>query len=462
VLSALTVYYLRDRNPIWKTTIEKMIDRLAALAIQRGDYAYYPDGMLQPNATYGSYQEMPKGIMSIEWGGNGRLIQSLSQYYRASGYEPAIVLAKKLTNYLCLHSEHYTPDGAWAISDMEKSWLPQFNLADVKLGGHSTHAIGAYAVIEYGLAVHDRQAIDFSRAVFDWAIANSVPSIGFFPEFLVPGYHTCETCMVADMLTLGVKLSASGAADYWDGVDRWVRNQFAEHQLTSTDWVYQMAERQPRKPVQANETADRVAERNVGAFAGWAAPNDFSPDRYTGNEATFMHCCMGNGTRAMYYVWQHIADFKDDELRINLLLNRASAWADVYSHVPYQGKVDIAVKKNLGAIAIRVPEWIESGSALVNMTRNGHPVAAIWQGRYVQAGDAKAGDRFTMSFPITTHIVRQTIAGVDYTLEMKGNTVISISPGGKNGPLYRREFMRADIAPQLKVRRFISDQPIAW
>jgi Beta-L-arabinofuranosidase, GH127 len=461
VLSAMTIYYLRDGNPMWRDAGQKMIDRLVKLAVYKDDYAYYPDGMLEPNATYGSVTEMPIGARSVEWGGNGRLIQGLSQFYLATGYEPSIQLAAKLTKYLAVYSQSYTPDGAWLISDVEKSWLKSFDLTNLRQGGHSTHAIGAYCMLEYGLAVHDREANNYARGIFEWARANSVPRTGFFPEFLVPGYHTCETCIVADQITLAVKLSAGGIGDYWDDVDRWVRNQFTEQQLTSTDWVYQMAERQPRKPVQPNETADRVAERNVGAFAGWAAPNDFTR-RYLGYESTFMHCCMGNGTRAMYYTWEHILEQKPDELRVHLLLNRASAWADIYSHVPYQGKVEVKLKKSFPDLVLRVPEWIETGSSQVKATRGGAPLRLTWEGRYVRTGPVNQGDVVTLTFPIATQTVKEMIAGTEYTLEIKGNTVVSISPGGENGPLYRREYFRAGVAPTKKVQRFVAEKPLLW
>jgi Beta-L-arabinofuranosidase, GH127 len=463
VLSAITIYYIRDQNPMWRATAEKMIQRLWQLAIDRGDYVYYPDGILEPNGSYGLHTQMPTGVECIEWGGGGRLIQSLAQYYRATGYEPALQLAAKLTNYVQMQSQFYNPDGAWLLTDTEKSWLPMFDLKNVKQGGHSTHAIGAYAVLEYGLIAKDRSVNEFARGIFDWARTNGVPRTGFFAEFMVPGYHTCETCMVADMLALAVKLSSGGYGDYWDDVDRWVRNQFAEQQLTSTDWVYRMAERQPRKPVDASETADRVPERNLGAFAGWAAPNDFSPQKYTGNEGTFMHCCMGNGTRAMYYVWEHIIEQKDnDELRVNLLLNRASPWADIYSHIPYQGKVEIKLKKSCRDLVVRAPEWIETGSPQLKATRAGSAVKLTWEGRYVRTGPLHDGDTLALSFPIELQTVKLMMANTIYTLEIKGNTVVSISPGGENGPLYQREYMKADAAPTIKVKRFVSKQSILW
>jgi hypothetical protein len=43
------------------------------------------------------------------------------------------------------------------------------------------------------------------------------------------------------------------------------------------------------------------------------------------------HCCTGSSSRSLYYVWEHMLEHKGDELRVNLLLNRASRLADVYS-----------------------------------------------------------------------------------------------------------------------------------
>jgi len=225
--------------------------------------------------------------------------------------------------------------------------------------------------------------------------------------------------------------------------------------------VYRTAEKCPRKPVAFNETADKVPERNVGGFAGWASPNEFT-HRYLGIEASIMHCCMGNGTRALYYVWEHIVDFRDHELKVNLLMNRASPWADVYSHVPYEGRVDVKMKKGCGALLVRAPEWIESGSALIKATRNGSALPLTWQGRYVKATALNAGDRVQVAFPINDRTVKQTIAGVEYTLDIRGNTVVSMSPGGENIPLYKREHLKADKAPPLKVKRFVSEQFVSW
>jgi len=86
----------------------------------------------------------------------------------------------------------------------------------------------------------------------------------------MPHFDVCETDTIADMLAMALKMSAAGVADYWDDADRWTRNHFAESQITSTEWINRLAERSPKKPVAWNETGDRVAERSIGAFAGWS------------------------------------------------------------------------------------------------------------------------------------------------------------------------------------------------
>jgi len=50
------------------------------------------------------------------------------------------------------------------------------------------------------------------------------------------GHETCETCETADMMLLGLKLTLAGAGEYWEDVDRCLRNQFVENQITRADW----------------------------------------------------------------------------------------------------------------------------------------------------------------------------------------------------------------------------------
>jgi hypothetical protein len=462
IISTMTVYYLRDGNPMWKDTIEKMIQRLAALAIVQGDYAYMPGGSIEPNGNYGP-GPMPLGRMADDT--NARLIQGLAQYYKVTGYEPARDLAGKLTRYMRLHAQYYEPDGTPLVGSDEKSdiWFQQYGIEQVRHGGHGhSHGIGLLSVLEYAAAVNDGEALAFVRTGYEWLKVNSSSSslVGFFPEVFVPGYDRSETCINADMVAIALKLTDAGAGDYWDDADRWARNHFFESQLIDPAWVHRLGERSPAHKVAPNETSDHVAERSVGAFAGystgndWVAPTQDHPD-------SIQHCCTGQACRTMYYLWQHILDFRSGSLYVNLLLNRASTWCDVHSYVPYEGKVDLKIKKTCDRTLIRMQEWVPGGSEQVSCEVNGRPRSIQWQGRYVDLGKAKPGDTITVKFPSSERTIQETIGGVSYKLEIRGNTVISIDPPGRNGPLYERTYYRQPVGWR-KVDRFVPEREIAW
>src|SRR5439155_6741550 len=116
-------------------------------------------------------------------------------------------------------------------------------------------------------------------------------------------------------------------------------------------------------PVQYNETSDHAVERSLGAFAGYTSGNDYDISSGGVMDPTGVaNCCTGNGTRTIFYAWQRMLDYKNNELRVHLLLNRASAWADVQSYIPYQGRLDLKIKKPCDSVLVRVPEWIEDRS----------------------------------------------------------------------------------------------------
>jgi len=475
MIGTMTIYFLRDGNPMWTATINKMIERLAVLAIQREDYCYFAPGSFEPNATVPPDAPMPLGsTWGVSW--NTRLIQGLMQYYRVSSHEPARILAEKLVKYTRYHGEIFEPEGPWfldpeirgeskslAVSD---SIRKKYYVEGLKRGGHGHgHGIGVLAMLEYADATHDGDLLQFCKTSFEWARNpgseyGASTLVGWFPEFYVPHYPSCEGCIVGDMISMATKLSAAGVGDYWDDVDRWVRNQFAEQQLTSVDWVYRLAAREPRKPVGPFEVAERAPERNVGAYAGGASANDFALGVASSGIG---HCCTGTCTRTIYYVWEKMVENRNGRLRVNLLLNRASRWADVYSYIPYQGRVDVKMKEPSREVVIRAPEWVESQSPQIECKVNGTPRPLAWAGRYVSAGAVKAGDLVMLTFPMEERTVREQIGGQPYAMVIKGNTVVSIDPAGKNVPLYLgRERYRTSQVAWRQVQRFVPDKEVVW
>jgi len=454
-VATMTAYYLRDKNPMWKQAAERMIQRVGEVAIDKGDYAYV-SGSWEPYAKISRDAPMPVDVVAEET--NGRLIQGFVQYYKVSGYEPALELAGKFTKFVRYHAPYFDAQGRF----LPEKYITQ--RSGWALGGaFHAHTLELLCMLEYATAANDHETTDFVKASYEW-ITKKCPElfgasslVGWFPETCVPTHpHPwCEACGFADMVALAVKLGAGGTGDYWDDLDRWMRNHVAEAQLTDVDWVYRQTEHSPRKPVRSHETAYWVPERNVGAWAGWAHGNEWGRG--------VSDCCTGNSARALYYAWEYMLEHQGGELRLNMLANRASQWADVYSYIPYKGRVDMKMKQACGSVKVRAPEWIRSESPELVCNLNGSPRRLNWQGRYVDAGAAKAGDLLSISFPIQERTVKERIGPIGYTLVLRGNTVVSIDPPGKDGALYQgRDKYRKEDVQWRKVDRFVAEDEIRW
>jgi len=221
-------------------------------------------------------------------------------------------------------------------------------------------------------------------------------------------------------------------------------------------------------PYKAHVSTDRVPERCVGCFGCWITANDFFDPDCTG--AGMIHCCTGNGTRAIYYIWENILHWNDGQLNVNLLLNRASPWADVESWIPYEGRVDVKMKKACN-LSIRIPEWVRPGEVNVQVapspksngrTSKGKRRKVSFQGRFVLCGKVQAKDIVTLTFPLSERTDKINIQGKDYTIIRKGNDVVHIDPPGKHNPLYQREKYRQDQVQWKTVERFVARKPIVW
>ena len=322
------------------------------------------------------------------------------------------------------------------------------------------------AMLEYGLAADDATMKEFARRSFEWARGQGVPSIGFFPEFIQPGYASSEGCPVADMVALALMLSKGGAGDYWDDADSWIRNYFFEIQLTPAKaaLLEKMARSKPKEAVPYHATSDNVTQRNIGAFAGWPGVNEWA------DHIGIQHCCTGNGTRALYYAWENVMTCRTVRegsrsfryLDVNILLNRADEWADLHGCIPYEGRVDLKVKQSLQDVRLRLPEWVATGDKAVRCTVADKPCELKWEGRYVNIGAAIPGDRIELTFPISMRTIKEKVAGTDYTLRIKGNTVVAIDPPGRNCPLFQRAHFKQDKAPWQTVPRFVTAERIVW
>jgi hypothetical protein len=440
LLGAIAIYYSLTGEPIWREVGERVVQGLSRLLVDRQTEAYFH------KIQFGLEERVPPDAPIMrdlcEVSCAGWVIQGLAQFFRSTRYGPAATMAGKLSAFLRHKSGVFGPRGQF-------TGFTHFH----------HHTLPLLALLDYGLVAGDRNLVDFVRLGYEFGKNHGEPLVGYFPENInVPAYQTSETCEVADMLALAVKLASAGFDGCWDDADRWVRNQFAEGQLMSSDWVKAMIKDSPAtsSPVGPEMSVDKVVERCVGGFAGWPSANDWQ-GRYPGQ--SIMQCCTGNGARTLYYVWEHIVTYREGRLKVNLLLNRASPWADVDSSIPYDGRVDLKIKQSC-QLSMRIPEWVKPGETKVRVDDVDR--LSTWDGRYVVVGQVAPHNRVTLTFPISERIEKMRIQGKDYTLTVKGNDVVRIDPPGRYCPLYQRGKYRDKNVHLAKMERFVAKQQLEW
>jgi hypothetical protein len=260
------------------------------------------------------------------------------------------------------------------------------------------------------------------------------------------------------MVALALRLSAAGAGDYYNDAERWTRNHFAEAQLTDAAWVNEQALHRLARPVASNETADHTAERNVGGFAQGSSGNEFWAKGADG----IVHCCTGNGTRTLYYLWRDAVRFEAGRLSVNLLLNHTSPWADVYSYIPYRGQVDIRVKQACAELRMHAPAWVQAGDPTLTVTIDGQPQAAAWNERFLVLGSLQPGQVVRVEFPISERREQAVMSAKTYELTIRGDTVVDVYPPGVVGAIYQRAHYLQSEPRWREVTRFVSDETIDY
>lgn len=457
MIGSIATYMELDDREFWEPMGRKLTDSLIRLAVRRDGEAYFPLSHYRLCEYAEPSQSGPTGVLSTYgmWGA-----KRLVEFYKSSGYRPALDFAGELCRYIPHTSKYFGPNCEFH-RDNEDPASPRHHTVHFH-----AHSLTALSCLEYALEANNQELLDFALRAFEKAKTYGNCDTGFFPEsasYYTP--QTCEICEVADMVRLAVRCAAAGLGDsYWDDADRWVRNQLVEGQLLRSDWIHRLHFGDPPSQCGPEMTTERVGERNIGGFAGWQAPNDWI--EFVRREGTLhsnargyvqgiMHCCTANGGRALYDVWRNIVHREGDRLTVNLLLNYADEFVDIDSHVPYIGQVDIHLKKPL-RLTVRMPAWVKLSD--VRCTVEGVDRALKFDGRYVKAGEIGAGQMATFTMPLNEKVHRTTIRNEWYFLVRKGHDVVFIDPPGKLCPLYQRDHYRGGATLWSHTRRFIAEK----
>ncbi len=486
-IMALMAWYERSGNKEWLPLIEKAVRGMEKAAIVKGDYAYYPDGGIgmpfsRPRSGWAKTEEARgeaeggEGSMFMYHGGQ---IRAFARYYELTGDKNALEMARKLSRYVLKARFWGAPPSDVSPNDHEKSVFDALETVDSTgraNGCWHGHSHGRASVLrgllELAEADNDKRLMEFVKNSYEFTVwSMSTRRDEGRDEFLSPGFELNprvlgtarvgvfgETCMIADMTALAIRLTDDGMGDYWDDVDRWVRNHLVERQLVDLDLMKRISESRP--PIAPDNdpqvTQDNVLRNSLGLFVVFSYAN--SANNLTSKDSlNTLVCCSCNGSQALYYAWESTVRKKGDWVEVNLLLNRASPWLDVDSYLPYEGKVVLKNKTAKNA-RVRLSEWMKLCPLTAKI--NDRAVSVTRRGDYVEFTGLKPKDVVTIEFPMI-----QTVEQMGkFKCTFRGGTLCKIEPEADpdHYPIYRRDKYLQNQAPMMRVRRYVAPEPLGW
>jgi len=436
----LLAWHHETGSPDARRLLDRHVEGLMHLAVDRGDYAYFPKYEFDGR----QFVDEPKGKDAPPWYG-GRLILPLVEYWQLSGRQDVRAFLEKLIRYPVQVSHFIGPDGA---VERGEGWWGHL---------HSTMDMAA-GIAEFGRLTNRPELVEWAKRVYDWIGRTNTTRYGWVAD--VSGGRICESCAIASRIRLGLALYRAGAADPFGEMDRHIRNQLLENQFVDLDFLAPLAPQTPRTDKATFAGIDRMIR---GTFQCWGTANDL-----IGND-DIEGCGAGGGVQGLALAWNAQSEWRDvlggKELRVHLLFNRAvrgpaqaqvttgaPVAAQVWSWLPHEGRVAVVAHQPLARLALRLPDGADPNGAHVRrFSPSGTPgreSVPTLEGKYAMIPDVSVGERADLTFPLREYETVETANGVQYKVRWKGNAVLALEPRGTRVPLYaRRGSLRESKAP---------------
>ena len=481
LISAFTFWHQVTGDDVWKKRSRKAAERMLELAIQDGQYAFYPNPGLGNDFSYpretGWTTDKPPERHNEGFEGATLFylfqpLRGFSRYYRLSGDERFLELSKKFVNF----------------GIQPKFWGGAHDVpapAGAERGHFKGHFHGTLAalrgMLDYAVLADDTRVKLMVRDAYEWARQMGIHRLGLFTH---NGEQT-EGCAIGDMVGLAVQLIDAGLGDYWDDVEMYTRNGLVSAQATDKEELNRVSEEGKHRPPQSDwgghfdtrfggnnkgvlpqqEIHDRAMERTIGAFGHiWGA-------RY--QVPQMMSCCTANCSQGLYFAWEGIIRNDGRTADVNMWLNRRSLWVDVWSGLPYEGKL-VVQNKGMSRITIRKPSWTRASK--VRCRINGSDAEPTWSGNRMVFGGLTGNEELVVETAVTQDSGTYTMVNLQspqdskeqYACEFKGHTALSaerIQAGAQEGDfnwyrLFRRDEMRADRAPTKEQSDYVHPEKI--
>jgi hypothetical protein len=363
-------------------------------------------------------------------------VEPIVRYWETTGDGEALAFAKALAEGLIASPELM-------------SRQPQAQIANTgEFKGHMhTTLHGVWGVAHLGVVAKEPRYVEWARRVYNFASRHGLGT-GWVSAALwdEPVRLLSETCATSDLVSLAAWIARGGHPEYWDHVERYVRNYIRQNQFFITRQYEAMyREKNATKSPQEIEGGLKRMRDFEGGFIGGPAPNDWlnwmADDSSFGNgeRLNIFGCCVPEGMRALYTAWSATSTPLAEGVFVNLSFNHQSPHARVISFLPDRGYLAVKAGKS-DDFFVRPPSWTRRSDVLAFV--NGEKTPLTWGGpglAYVKFQRAKAGDELSITYPLVEFTQTLSIwpsrPDLKFKIRWRGNTAIGIDPKGRYLPI---------------------------
>ena len=330
-----------------------------------------------------------------------------------TGYTPALQFAARLSRWPLYHDDTVTPNGVITKTGWEghlHAWMDTFSgiLRCARAGAPD---------------LNHPEISERAYRVFEWVKANYTSPFGWVADSV--GATTCETDTITSAIRLALELIKEGHSEYWNDVERFVRNQLVENQFRNVETLH---------------LADPMLIRGIrGCFESWADPNTLLAVKNGDIEG----CCINGGIRGLFLASQNAIQETTEEVRVNILISAISSSVEVASYLPYQGRLDLYIS-GAKRIRVRTPDWLHPNDVRVNASAGVHVER---QSSAVVLKGPVAGAPITLRFEQPEVERVHEVAKRSYRALWRGDTVVQLLPAGNPYPIFQRPALNKSAAP---------------
>jgi len=440
-LISLAEEYERSRDTHLAQEARWIFQALAKLLSWDGPRAYLPYGVAP--WRNGEWLHMRDSDKDRGWGGEHShnypfIVEPLTRYWECCGDADALVVARAVA------------DGhlAGVQPDMDELRIDPVTGAFCKHVHLHTHEV--WGVAHLGVVTGDARYLDWAERAYRFVLSQGT-DFGWYPEYIPQHAYRTEICVVGDMTSIAACLARGGRPEYWDHVDRTVRNELRRSQFSRTPaFVALFRQIHQDKSRAAVDHALTELRKLEGGFVAQATFNDWvgypdnpklgTPGLYA-NGIQMMGCCPPEGMRGLWEAWQGIVEVHPAGVFVNLPFSRDHAAAQVTAFRPVDGGFMVEAKQG-GDYFLRPPAWADR--VAVNLRRGDKLVATVWGGpadAYLLCRAVRPGERLMLHWPVpqfTQVFAAQSVPGRNQSVTVKwlGNEVLSVEPRGQYLPMF--------------------------